>query len=110
VVPRCTVARGMCKNKTVLRRKYKISIPGDSPAFMPFDKTLNQDIHMNARYHVALTLHLDNDDPRKFSFATPNEIYCVYLRLVGPVTGGAPGSNRTIQDCEKLMRSLERIR
>jgi hypothetical protein len=34
----------------------------------------------------------------------------VYLRLVDPATGGAPSSTRIVQDCEKLIRSLEKIR
>jgi hypothetical protein len=77
---------------------------------MPLDETLNMDIHASARYHVAITSHLPNDDPRKFSFSTPNEIYRAYLRLVDLVTGGAPSSTRIIQDCEKWVRSLETIR
>lgn len=81
--------------------RYNESIPGDSPELMPLDETLNMDIHASARYHVAITSHLPNDDPRKFSFATPNEISRAYLRLVDYVTGGAPSSTRIIQDCEK---------
>jgi hypothetical protein len=65
------------------------------------------DIHVIARYHVAITSHLPNDDPQFFSFTTPNEISRAYLRLVDPVTGGAPSSTRIVQDCEKWVRSLE---
>jgi hypothetical protein len=56
---------------------------------MPLDETLNMDIHASARYHVAITAHLPNDDPIKYSFSTPNEISRVYIRLIHPVTGGA---------------------
>jgi hypothetical protein len=77
---------------------------------MPLDETLNLDIHASARYHVAITAHLPNDDPIKYSFSTPNEISHAYLRLVHPVTGGAPSCNRIGQDCEKWIRSLMKIR
>jgi transposase len=90
--------------------RYHDSIPGDSPELMPLDETLNQDIHSTARYHVAITSHLPKDDPRKFSFSTPKEISRAYLRLVDRHTGGAPSSRRIIQDCEKWVRSLGKIR
>jgi hypothetical protein len=77
---------------------------------MPLDETLNMDTYAVARRHVALTSHLPNDDPKKFSFATPKEIPHAYLRLVDCETGNAPLSNRIIQDCEKWIRSLETIR
>jgi hypothetical protein len=47
------------------------SILGDSPELMPLYKTLNMDTHTSARYHVAITSHLPNDDPKKYSFSTP---------------------------------------
>jgi Ca2+-dependent lipid-binding protein len=46
--------------------RYQNSIPIDSPELMPLDKTLNMDIHASARYHVAITSHLENDNPLKF--------------------------------------------
>jgi hypothetical protein len=90
--------------------RYKNSIPGDSPEMMPLDETLNQDIHISALYHVAMTSHLENDDPINFSFATPKQITRAYLRLVHPDTGDAPSSKQIIEDCEKWMRILEIIR
>jgi hypothetical protein len=50
---------------------YRNSIIGDSPELMPLDKTLNMNVHTAARRHVALTSHLPNDNPKKFSFTTP---------------------------------------
>jgi hypothetical protein len=90
--------------------RYHESIPGDSPELMTLDETLNMEIHASARYHIAITSHLPNDDPRKYSFSTPKEISRAYLRLVHPATGGAPSSTRIVQDCEKLIRSLGKIR
>jgi hypothetical protein len=77
---------------------------------MPLDETLNMDIHVCARYHVAITSDLPKGDQKKFSFWTPKEISWAYLRIVDPVTGGAASSNRIVQDCEKWIRSLEKIR
>jgi hypothetical protein len=68
------------------------------------------DIHTSDRYHVAITAHLPNDAPLKISFSTPKEISRAYLRLVHPGTDGSPSYNRIVQDCEKLIRSLKKIR
>jgi hypothetical protein len=90
--------------------RYNKSIPGDSPDLMPLDEILNMYIHASARFHVYITAHLPNDDPIKYSFSTPKEISRAYLRLVHPVTGGAPSCNRVMQDCEKWIRSRMKIR
>jgi hypothetical protein len=68
---------------------------------MPLDETLNMDIHLSARYHVAITAHLSNNDPKKFTFSTPKEVSNAYLRLVNDVTGNAPSSHRILQDYDK---------
>jgi hypothetical protein len=68
------------------------------------------EIHASARYHVSITSHLPNGDPKKYYFPTPKEISRAYLRLVDPTTGGAPSSKRIVQDCEKWIRSLGKTR
>jgi hypothetical protein len=68
------------------------------------------DIHATAHYHVAITSHLPNDDPIKYYFSTPEEISRAYLHLVDPATGGAPSLTRIVQDCEKWIKSLGKIR
>jgi hypothetical protein len=68
------------------------------------------DIHACARYHVAITSQLPKGDPKKFSFAMPKEISHAYLSIIDPETGGAPSSKRIVQDCEKWIQSLEKIR
>ena len=69
-----------------------------------------EDIHCAARHHVAITAHLPNTDPRKFTFATPKEVARAYLRITDPVTGGVPSSKRIIQDCNKWVESLKTVR
>jgi hypothetical protein len=57
------------------------------------------------RYH-----HLPKGNQKKLSFSTPREISRAYLRIVDPVTGGAASSILIVHDCEKWIRSLEKIR
>ena len=47
---------------------------GNSPEFMPLDNALNNDIQQSLSLHCAITLELDDNDERKFSMRTPNEI------------------------------------
>jgi hypothetical protein len=49
--------------------RYHNSIPGDSPELMPWDETLNMDIHSSARYHFAITAHLAKENKKKFTFS-----------------------------------------
>jgi hypothetical protein len=48
--------------------RYHNSIPDDSPELMPLDETLNMDIHLSARYHVAITAHLCEKRPQEIHF------------------------------------------
>ena len=57
-----------------LKKKYTDNPIGYSPEFMPWDSHLNQDIHLAHDQHVALTRHLPEDDPRKFSGSTLSRI------------------------------------
>jgi hypothetical protein len=90
--------------------RYHKYIPGDSPVMMPLDEMLNMDIHVCARYHIAITSHLPKGDQKKISFSTPRETSLAHPRIIDPVTGGAASSIRIVQDCEKWIQSLEKIR
>jgi hypothetical protein len=48
---------------------------------MCWDNSLNKDCDDIAMRHVAATILLPKDDPRKFSFATPNQVSNTYRRL-----------------------------
>ena len=87
-----------CNEGTV----YKYRPVGNSPEFMPLDMSLNNDIQISLSLHCAITAHLPDDDPRKFSMGTPNTIVRGIERLWG--TGGnVPSSRRIIQDCDKAL-------
>ena len=47
---------------------------GNSPEFMPWDCSLFRDLDVSLRYHVALMSKLADDNPPKFSLATPKQI------------------------------------
>jgi hypothetical protein len=97
---------------------YAMRPPGDSPALMPMDASLNKDVDDAFNDHCGFTLHLPDDDPRKFSLSTPARGASSYIRLYNPppeVRGpgdpeiGAPTSTRIIQDTNRVLKSLRTI-
>ena len=82
---------------------------GNSPEMMPLDNSLNKDIHDSVDFHCLLTNHLQEDNIKKFSMATPKQGTSAYCRLIDPVDGLAPPPHRIVQDCEKVLRSLKAI-
>ena len=78
---------------------------GNSPEFMPWDASLNRDIHETVRRHCVMsraTLRRQGlssqDDSRHFSMATPELAAETYKRLLHPITGVAPTSKRILED------------
>ena len=49
---------------------------------------------------------MPDDDPRKFSLATPNTIVLGINRLYGNEGGNVPNSKRIIQDCNRALRAF----
>ena len=68
--------------------------------------SLNNDIQSSLSLHCAITAHLPDDDPRKFSLATPKTIVSGIRRLYGNEGGNVPSSRRIIQDCDKALRAF----
>lgn len=50
---------------------YEERLVGNSPKMIPLYNTLNKDHDDEVRFHILLTSHLNNDDPKKFSLSTP---------------------------------------
>ena len=74
---------------------------------MPLDNSLNNDIQSALSLHCAITAHLDDDDPRKFSFATPSTIVSGIRRIYNDKIGSnVPSSKRIVQDCKKALRAF----
>jgi hypothetical protein len=94
---------------------------GNSPEMMPLDSSLNKDVDDGVHRHISFTNHLDEDDPRKFSMATPKKGRHAYLRVWNspPVPsavtgiireGGDPSSRRIVQDTNKFLVAIKVIR
>lgn len=80
-------------------KHYKAYRPiGNNMRAMPWDFVLNKDHDDIALRHVAATCLLPDDDPRKFSLATPDACASTYLRVYN--AGGIP-SHRIVQDILK---------
>jgi len=81
---------------------------GNRPEFMPLDNSLNNDIQLCLSLHCAITAHLPDDDPRKFSMATPNTIVKGILRIYG-TEGNVPCSSRIVTDCDKALTAFGKV-
>ena len=85
---------------------------GNSPEMMPLDNSLNQDVHESVRHHIAATFYLPNDHDDKFQLSSPKEIVRAYRRVFTPSSKGEgiPSSTRIIQDVNKMVFSMSRIK
>ena len=82
---------------------------GNSPEFMPLDNSLNNDIHQAAKAQVSATRFLPKDDPKRFSFATPETIKHAYGRIHCPrydPRSAIPTNDRIAQDINKVFFCL----
>jgi hypothetical protein len=84
--------------------------PGDCPELNGLDCSCNKTLHDEVKRHIAYTWNLAKDDPKKFSLATLKQGQSAYLRLFDPETGGAPSSERIVQDINKFIPNCEAIR
>ena len=82
---------------------------GNRPEWMPLDNSLNNDIQSSLSLHCAITSHLDDNDPRKFSFLTPSKIVSGIERIYGSNGGNVPSSERIIHDCRKALSAFSAV-
>jgi len=64
---------------------------GDSPELMPLNCSLFKDVHVATQRNVNLILLLPDDDPKKFSMATPKTTADYYKHLLDPLLGPEGG-------------------
>ena len=95
---------------TNVRKSYQGKPVGNSPEFMPLDCHLNQDIHACHHYHAQITQHIPDENPLKFTSSTPKRLADSYIRLTHPDTGIVPSSDRILEDIQRVLLSLERVR
>ena len=72
---------------------------------MPKDNSLNKDVDDEVRFHIVLTNHLKNDDPKKFTLSTPKRGSSAYFRVWEQV----PCLNCIMQDTNKFLKALTDI-
>lgn len=80
--------------------------PGDSPETMPLDNHLFADVNEGVSRNVAFTFDLDDDDPHKYSLATPRKAYQSIQRTI---KAGCPCESRILEDILRIPRTLKRI-
>jgi hypothetical protein len=87
--------------------QYLESPTGNNPELMPFDNSLNEDIHQCVQGHCALTNDFEDDEERKFSMTTPNRGTSAYISLSDTDLGGScPSLKQIVEDVEKFFRSM----
>ena len=97
-------------NLPVLKQKYGTNPIGNSPEFMPWDAHLNSDIHNALDYHVLVSKHLDNADPRKFDASTPKRMLAAYRRILDPGSSGvSPPSRRIVEDIRRVVPAFQMV-
>ena len=79
---------------------------GDLPKFMPWDTSLNNDLHLAVKRHVLLTKEFETGNAKKFDMSTPARGTAAYLRILDPITGGVPSSRRIVQDVTSVLESM----
>jgi len=93
-----------------VRKSYNGKPVGNSPEYMPLDCHLNQDIHACHHYHTQLTQPIPDENPLKFTSSTPKRMADSYIRLTHPDNGVVPSSDRILEDINRVLLSLERVR
>ena len=77
---------------------------GNTPEVMPWDCSLNQDVHVAVDNHALYFSSVGKDNPlyaKRFSKSSPSIMSKSYLRILDPVTGVCPSSDRIIQDIQR---------
>ena len=86
---------------------YKNTLPGDSPELMPLDCHLFSDVNEGTARNVAFSFFLADDDPDKYSLATPAKVFDAIERTIA---SGCPSTARIEADIKRIHEStLDRI-
>ena len=77
---------------------------GNSPEIMPWDCSLNHDVHCCVEFYSAICKWIPEDHPlypQRFSKSSTKVMLRSYLRILDPDTGVCPSSDRIVQDIGK---------
>ena len=98
-----------CDGNRTISTRYKARPVGDSPEMMPLDNSLFRDLRSSLDLHVAITAHLPESDPKKFSKTTPKRITKAIMRLWNPEKGVSPTPSRILQDIDRFTVACKKI-
>ena len=79
---------------------------GNCPENMPWDTSLNQDLHEAVWAHVSMTFELHQDCPKKFDLSTPKRGASAYIRVLE----GVPSDKRIQQDINLVFENMNKVR
>lgn len=85
---------------------YKDTLPGDSPELMPLDCHLFSDVKEGVARNVGFSFFIPDDDPDKYSLATPAKVYDAIQRTIA---SGCPSKKRIQEDVDRIPATLQRI-
>jgi len=91
-------------------KRFQDAPVGDSPEMMPWDNSMNQDVHLSVVSHVTLTANQKEDTDAKFSLSTPARGSHAYKRIIHPTTGNVPCGTRIVRDVAKVFESIVKIK
>ena len=85
-------------NKEADLRIYSERPVDNSPEFMPWDCSLNNDLKLCSNRHVIFTNNLPDEHPNKFSMSTPKRGAHTWMCRLHPDSVCVPSSKRIVED------------
>ena len=76
---------------------------GNTPEVMPWDESLNKDVHDKVKEYASLSSHVKKEDQpelwaKRFCTANQKQMLNSYMRVLHPDTGVCPTSERIVAD------------
>ena len=97
--------KGLGHTNSLINKRYRNKLPGDTPEYMPLDSNLFSDLECCVRWNVAGTRFLPRDHPDKFSLATPHKAWSTLTRT----WEHAPSSERIVHDIMRVFISIDQV-
>jgi len=86
---------------------------GNTPEVMPWDCSLNRDIHCRVSQYESMSRWIKEGHPlwsKRFTTANQKQMVSSYMRVLDPETGVCPSSKRIVQDITRCWgENIDRI-
>ena len=89
--------------------RYACRPVGNTPEGNPLDNSCFHDTRVSLGLNVAATWHLPDNDSRKFSMATPNQMYSAMMRIWDLENNVSPMSERIVHDVKGVPQAAIKI-